>query len=147
MSEYLKLDQQLCFPLYASSRMITRFYQPLLEELNLTYPQYIVLLVLWEQGIVSVKEVGDKLLLNSNTLTPLLKRMEEMGLIERSRSQMDERIVLVALTAAGEKLKNKAEQVPLKLVESLQYPPEKLQDLKILLDEFLINLRQLETAD
>ena len=146
VDEYLQLDNQLCFPLYASSRMITRFYQPLLEKLGLTYPQYIVLLVLWEHGIVSVKEIGERLMLNSNTLTPLLKRMEELGLIERSRSQMDERIVLIALTSKGSRLKDRAHDIPRKLADSFDYPAEKLLALKHLLDEFLIRLREIESA-
>ncbi len=140
----LKLENQLCFPLYATSRMITRLYQPLLEKLGITYPQYIVLLVLWESGIVSVKEIGQKLLLNTNTLTPLLKRMAEMGLVERSRSQMDERIVLVALTDKGRKLKDEALEIPLKLMDSLDYPADRAIELKRTLDDFLLNLRALD---
>ncbi len=91
MSEYLRLDNQLCFPLYALSRQITNIYRPMLEKLGLTYPQYLVMMVLWEEKTASVKSLGERLWLDSGTLTPLLKRMEASGLIRRERSSDDER--------------------------------------------------------
>ncbi len=110
--EYLKLDNQLCFALYACSRSLTRLYRPLLNQLGITYPQYLVLMVLWEDKKQSVSSLGDRLLLDSGTLTPLLKRMEKNGLVERIRSREDERKVFVQLTDKGEKLKKKAYAVP-----------------------------------
>ena len=101
----LKLDTQLCFALYAASNAMTRLYRDKLEPLGLTYPQYLVLLVLWEQDGIAVKEIGRRLHLDSGTLTPMLKRMEQAGLVQRRRSRADERQVDIALTPAGEALK------------------------------------------
>ncbi|NQV42631.1 MAG: MarR family transcriptional regulator [Candidatus Marinimicrobia bacterium] len=142
--EYLKLDNQLCFPLYATSRMITRLYQPLLEKLGLTYPQYIVLLVLWEADSLSVKEIGERVQLNTNTLTPLLKRMQELKYITRVRSTEDERIVLVNLTKAGRDMKAKALEIPHQLIASLNYPADKAIELKRMLDDFMDRLSKAE---
>jgi DNA-binding MarR family transcriptional regulator len=136
----LKLEYQLCFPLYAVSRMVTKLYQPLLKELDLTYPQYLVMLVLWEKDKLAVTEIGGKLLLSTNTLTPLLQRMEEMKLLKRSRAKEDERTVLVQLTEKGTALKNKAVAIPAKLAESTDYPLEKIGELKILLDDLMEKL-------
>jgi DNA-binding MarR family transcriptional regulator len=108
----LKLDAQLCFPLYAASNLLTRLYRPLLEELGLTYPQYLVMLVLWERTPASVGELSAKLYLDSGTLTPLLKRLEAAGLVRRQRSVADERRVEVSLTRNGLALKKRAREVP-----------------------------------
>ena len=108
----LQLDHQLCFALYSASLAMTKLYTPLLSALKLTYPQYLVLLVLWEQDGLSVTALGERLHLNSGTLTPLLKRMEASGLLERARSQEDERRVLVSLTPEGKKLKARAAAIP-----------------------------------
>ena len=108
----LQLDNQLCFALYSASLAMTKLYAPLLNALNLTYPQYLVLLVLWEQDGLTVTALGDRLTLNSGTLTPLLKRMEASGLLLRKRSQDDERRVLVTLTPEGKKLKTRAAAIP-----------------------------------
>ncbi|MFO0562610.1 MAG: MarR family transcriptional regulator [Polyangiales bacterium] len=110
--DLLALDQQLCFALYSASRAMTRAYQPLLDPLGITYPQYLVLLALWEHDGVSVKHLGERLSLDSGTLTPLLQRLESQGLVVKARSDEDERVVLVRLTAAGSKLKSKAKGVP-----------------------------------
>ena len=142
--EYLKLDNQLCFPLYATSRMITRMYQPLLEKLGLTYPQYIVMLVLWEADSLSIKEIGERVQLNTNTLTPLLKRMQELKYISRTRSAEDERIVVVNLTKTGLDLKIKALEIPHELIASLNYPADKALELKRMLDEFMASLNKTE---
>lgn len=111
-NELLKLDNQLCFALYACSRSLTRLYRPLLNNLGITYPQYIVLMVLWENKQQSVTELGERLLLDSGTLTPLLKRMESSGLVERTRSREDERKVFVQLTEKGKALKEQAFAIP-----------------------------------
>lgn len=114
--EYLKLDNQLCFVMYAASRAITRLYTPLLDRLGITYPQYLVLLVLWERDGQSVTAIGRRLQLDTGTLTPLLKRMEALGLITRQRQASDERVVMVLLTGKGKKLKEKAAAVPRELL-------------------------------
>ncbi|PGT81208.1 MULTISPECIES: MarR family winged helix-turn-helix transcriptional regulator [Bacillaceae] len=117
-NEELKLDNQLCFSLYACSRAILRLYRPFLDEMNLTYPQYLVLLVLWEKQQSSVKELGELLELDSGTLTPMLKRMETAELIERRRDKADERVVLVTITEKGASIKEKAACVPQSLLNS-----------------------------
>jgi DNA-binding MarR family transcriptional regulator len=108
----LLLDEQLCFALYSASRAMTRTYAPLLEPLGLTYPQYVVLLVLWERDGVPVHEIGARLALDSGTLTPLLKRLERQGLVERRRGSDDERVVRIHLTAAGRALRARARKIP-----------------------------------
>lgn len=118
--EQLKLENQLCFPLYALSRLITHEYQPYFDKIGITYPQYLVLLVLWEQDNgLTVNEISHKLILNTNTVTPLLKRMEQQGLVERKRSQDDERKVMITLTNAGKELRVKAAEIPLKLATKI----------------------------
>ena len=116
--EQLKLENQLCFLLYSASRLMTRLYRPLLDEIGLTYPQYLVMLVLWESKgkPLSIGEVGDLLMLDTGTLTPLLKRLEQNDLLLRVRSKEDERRVELVLTEEGQALRLKAEQVPLKLM-------------------------------
>lgn len=108
----LRLDNQLCFALYSASLAMTRLYKPLLEELGLTYPQYIAMLVLWERDGLMVSELGERLSLDSGTLTPLLKRLETLGLVARIRDVQDERRVHITLTPAGRKLKNRAAKIP-----------------------------------
>jgi len=114
----LRLDDQLCFALYAASRAVTQRYRPLLDELGLTYPQYLVMLVLWEQGPTTVKGLADALQLDYGTLSPLLKRLAATGLVERQRRSDDERSVEISLTAAGEELNARASRVPQLLVEA-----------------------------
>lgn len=127
--EKLKLSNQLCFPVYATSRLITREYQPYLDKLGITYPQYLVLLVLWESGAITVNEISQKLILNTNTVTPLLKRMESIGLINRQRSSNDERKVIIELTQQGKLLQQEAHVIPEKLGEKLLNGPLKLEEL------------------
>lgn len=110
--ELLKLDNQLCFALYASSKEVTRLYKPYLDKLNLTYTQYITLLVLWEKDNITVKELGSKLYLDSGTLTPLLKKLESMDIVQRTRDIKDERNVYISLTEKGKTLKDKALEIP-----------------------------------
>jgi len=112
MADELKLDKQVCFALYAASRAVTQAYRPLLDALGLTYPQYLVMLVLWERGPVTVKELGTTLDLDSGTLSPLLKRLAAAGLVVRERSVDDERSVHVRLTDAGAELRQRAATVP-----------------------------------
>ena len=144
-NDLLKLGNQLCFPVYAASRLITRQYQPYLDQLGITYPQYLVLMVLWESDAVTVNDIAEKLILNTNTLTPLLKRMEVMGLLERRRSESDERKVVVSLTEKGIGLREKARVVPESLLQGLQQSPlslEQLLELKSNLDVLIDFLRQ-----
>lgn len=119
-AESLYLEKQLCFPLYAASRLTTKIYAPLLKEMDITYPQYLVLLVLWQHGEQSVNEIGNKLFLESNTVTPLLKRLEQKQLISRNRSAEDERSVRIALTSKGELLKTEAMEIPEKIIGSFE---------------------------
>ena len=111
----LKIENQICFPLYACSREIVKRYKPFLEEINLTYTQYITMMVMWEKKCVNVKELGESLYLDSGTLTPLLKKLEAKGLLTRQRSERDERNLIVTITEAGEKLKEKAVEIPFKM--------------------------------
>lgn len=115
---WLSLDRQLCFALYSASLAMTKAYKPLLDPLGLTYPQYLVLLVLWEGDDVTVSQLGARLQLDSGTLTPLLKRLESAGLVQRSRDEADERRVRVALSAAGRALKRRAAAVPKHIAEA-----------------------------
>lgn len=118
--EQLKLSNQLCFPIYAASRLITREYQPHLEKLGVTYPQYLVLMVLWEADGITINDISTKLILNTNTLTPLLKRMESMGIILRKRSDVDERKVVITLTQKGIEMRVKASEIPNELINGLE---------------------------
>jgi MarR family transcriptional regulator, organic hydroperoxide resistance regulator len=111
-TDWLQLDRQLCFALYSASLAMTKLYKPLLEPLGLTYPQYLVMLVLWESDGLAVSQVGERLALDSGTLTPLLKRLEAAGLVQRLRDTADERRVLLQLTPAGRALKAQARKVP-----------------------------------
>lgn len=127
--EEILLKDHLCFSLYSCSRAISRMYRPLLEKLGITYPQYLVLLVLWERGEVPVKDLGEALDLDTGTLTPLLKRMEAHGLIGRHRSKEDERVVMIKLEQKGSELKQEASCIPLSLLESTGMSVGDLRDL------------------
>ena len=135
--EAMKLANQSCFPLYAAARHGTGLYTPWLKPLGPTYTQYTVFLVLWEKDGVSVTEIGEKLMLDNGTLSPLLKKMEQAGYIERRRSPEDERVVVVTLTEAGRVLQEKAKDVPAKVAGCIDLPPEKAQTLYALLYELL----------
>ena len=131
--EQLKLENQLCFPLYAVSHLITRRYKPHLDKLGITYPQYLVLLVLWEKDGLTVNEIAGKLILNTNTVTPLLKRMEALGIIRRQRSGADERKVIIGLSEKGKKMREAAADIPRKMAMGLVpeiLNPEALIDMK-----------------
>jgi DNA-binding MarR family transcriptional regulator len=115
----LKLGNQICFSLYSVSRLITKAYKPFLDNMGITYPQYLVLMVLWENNELTVNQITEKLLLNTNTLSPMLKRMEKMEILERNRSEEDERSVIIKLTEKGKKLKQQAACIPDELVKIL----------------------------
>ncbi|AFL84040.1 transcriptional regulator [Belliella baltica DSM 15883] len=139
----LLLEDQICFPLYAASRLIIQTYREPLEELGLTYPQYLVMLVLWEKDGQAVNEIGKKLLLDSGTLTPLLKRLEANNLIKRVRSEQDERKVEIELTFQGKSLKSKAEKIPKKIAESLNsWEPQELINLTTEVNKLVHTLNQ-----
>lgn len=139
--EHLLLDNQLCFVIYACSREMTRLYRPLLEELGLTYPQYLVMLVLWEEQETTVKQLGERLFLDSGTLTPLLKRLEATGLLTRERSREDERLLMIRLTDQGRELKKSASEVPYKIQGRSQVSIEEYFRLKHDFESLLQRLR------
>jgi DNA-binding MarR family transcriptional regulator len=148
MSDHkLRLDNQVCFPLYAASRAMMQMYQPMLAKLGLTYPQYLVLLVLWEEDGLSVKALGQRLYLDSGTLTPLLKRLEEAGLVRRARATHDERVVEVSLTAEGERLKKRAEEIPQEVLCKLGVPLEKVLRLRDDVKVLFRHLRQIQEKE
>lgn len=118
-SSQLQLDNQVCFPIYSASRLITKAYKPYLDPFGLTYTQYLVLLVLWEQDKITINQITEKLLLDTNTVSPMLKRMEKMEFIQRTRSQEDERKVIIELTPSGKQLKNEAIPIPESLLGTL----------------------------
>jgi DNA-binding MarR family transcriptional regulator len=137
----LQLDQQLCFPLYAASRAVTRRYAELLSEVGLTYPQYLCLLALWEaDGPLTVSDLGRRLLLDSGTLTPLLKRLEALGHVRRSRDTVDERRVLVDVTEQGWTLRDRVADVPDRLAEGLGLSADEGRELRRLLDTVVAEL-------
>lgn len=135
-----KLSDQLCFPIYASSRLITQLYTPFLKELDLTYPQYLVMLVLWEEGAMCVKELGDRLLLDSGTLTPLLKKLEANKYITRTRHPQDERLMSIKVTPKGKAIKEKIAEIPAKMVCQLDFTPEELSQYRELFQKFFKKL-------
>jgi len=143
-AEQLKLENQVCFPLYAASRLLTRAYQPYLEKLGITYPQYLVLMVLWEYEELTVTEISNKLFLNTNTLTPLLKRLEKQGILERNRNAKDERIVKIKLSEHGINLRAEAEEIPLLLGDLLTDENQSLDDLMKLKSSLLKLIEKLE---
>ncbi|MGN4424172.1 MarR family winged helix-turn-helix transcriptional regulator [Bacillus cereus group sp. MYBK30-1] len=137
----LHLDKQLCFSIYACSREVTRFYRPYLEEMGITYPQYITLLVLWEQDGLTVKEIGERLFLDSGTLTPMLKRMESLKLVKRVRSKEDERKVCIELTEQGKDLKVKACSLPTTMATNLGITEQEYRSLLIQLNKLIETMK------
>ena len=133
----LKLDNQLCFPLYAASREVIKLYRPFLEPLDLTYTQYIAMMVFWEEETVSVKKLGKRLYLDSGTLTPVLKTLEKKGLLTRHRSGEDERVLKICITEKGEALKEQAADIPLKMGACLKLSMEEAKELYTLLYKVL----------
>ena len=133
----LRLENQLCFPLYACAKEVIRRYSPLLEPLGLTYTQYIAMMVMWEHKSISVKDMGKILFLDSGTLTPMLKKMEKAGWIQRKRSDKDERIVMVTITEKGEMLHDDASEVPAKMNRCLTLESEDAMQLYTLLNKLM----------
>jgi len=133
----LKLENQLCFPLYAASREILRKYTPFLRELDLTYTQYIVMMVMWESKKLTVGDLGKKLFLDTGTLSPLLKAMEQKGLLTRTREKGDERVVKVEITPAGEELRERAVNIPEKMGKCINLSPEDAKNLYSILYKIL----------
>ena len=137
--EAMKLGNQLCFPLYAASRNVINLYTPYLKPLGLTYTQYITLLALWEKDGVTVGELCGRLMLDNGTMSPLLKKMQQEGLVERKRSEEDERVVVITLTEEGRALQEKVKDVPVKVAGCVDLSPEKAMMLYALLCELLEN--------
>ena len=135
--ECLKLSNQLCFPLYACSRETIKLYKPYLDELDLTYTQYITLMVLWEHKAMTVKALGQELYLDSGTLTPLLKKLEEKGFVTRRRSELDERNLIVTITEAGEALRDRALHIPAEMTKCINLPKEDIRELYRMLHQLL----------
>ena len=133
----LKIENQLCFPLYACAREVVKRYTPFLDEIDLTYTQYIVMMVLWDKKAVTVKELGQILYLDSGTLTPLLKKLEAKGYLTRKRSQADERNLIVTISERGESLREKAVEVPGKLAQCVALEPEEAMTLYQILYKLL----------
>ena len=138
--DYLKLDNQVCFALYSASNAMSRAYQPLLKALDLTYLQYIVMMVLWEEKEINVKALGAKTHLDSGTLTPLLKRLETKGYVLRTRSAEDERVRVITLTPAGIELKEQAQTVPVEMLCLSKMNEDELKSLKAQCEQLLGNL-------
>lgn len=140
--ETMKLKNQLCFPLYAAARNVTNLYTPYLKPLGLTYTQYIAFLALWEKDGITVGELCDTLMLDNGTISPLLKKMQQAGYIQRTRSERDDRVVVITLTEAGKALQDQAKDVPMKVASCLALPPDKAQMLYMLLYELLDNQKK-----
>lgn len=137
----LKLENQLCFPLYAASREVIKRYRPYLEPLGITYTQYIAMMVFWQEGKVSVKELGKKLLLDSGTLTPVLKSLEGKGFVKRYRCAEDERVLMVEITENGKELRERAKEIPQKLATCVKLDREEAMQLYTLLYRVLEELQ------
>lgn len=140
--DVLKLENQICFPLYACAKEVVRQYKPFLDDLDLTYTQYITLMVLWEKRSISVKDLGKCLYLDSGTLTPVLKTLEKKGYVKRSRSQEDERVLVVEITESAMALRDKAVEIPMKLGSCISISPEDAKTLYTLLYKVLGNMSQ-----
>ncbi|KXB57791.1 MULTISPECIES: MarR family winged helix-turn-helix transcriptional regulator [Lachnoanaerobaculum] len=140
----LKLENQLCFPLYACSKEIVRRYKTYLDRLDLTYTQYIVMMVMWEEKELNVKELGDKLFLDSGTLTPVLKKLEAKGYVTRERSKIDERTLIVTLTESGKELREKAVDIPVGMRGCLKLSDEEMVQLRTMLNKILSDMGDVE---
>lgn len=138
--EMMKLANQVCFPLYAAARSVVSLYTPFLKPLGLTYTQYLVFLILWEKDGITVGEICDRLMLDNGTVSPLLKKMQQAGYVDRKRSEEDDRVVIITLTEKGRTLQDKAKEVPVKVGQCIDLEPEKVQTLYALLYELLGNI-------
>ena len=141
-NDCLKLENQLCFPLYVCSKEVIRKYKPHLDKLDLTYTQYIVMMVMWEKKELTVKELGDHLYLDSGTLTPLLKKLEDKGYIKRTRSTEDERNLILSITDSGKSLKKRAMHIPGKMSTCVNMEPEDAEQLYQILYKLLDKLKE-----
>ena len=139
-NDCLKLENQLCFPLYVCAKEVVRQYKPFLDELDLTYTQYITMMALWDVKEINVKELGNKLYLDSGTLTPLLKKLESKGYLTRTRSKQDERSLIIKITDSGEALRSRAAEIPTKVGACICLSPEKKSALREALNEILENI-------
>ncbi|WP_252176929.1 MarR family transcriptional regulator [Endozoicomonas sp. 4G] len=135
--DMLRLENQVCFPLYSASNAMTRLYRPILKKIDLTYPQYLVMMVLWERDSIPVKDLGHRLFLDTGTLTPLLKRLESKGVLTRTKSQVDERVRVISLTGSGKKLKEKALSVPSSLRCKVNLKFDEAMELKRLCEKLM----------
>ena len=140
----LRLDNQVCFALYSASLAMTKLYKPLLDDIGLTYPQYLVMLVLWERDGITVSELGERLFLDSATLTPLLKRMEQAGLLNRARAASDERQVIISLTQQGDQLRHEAALLPEAILTASHCSVEQVVDMKQQLNQLRDSLMKSE---
>ncbi|MEE1830254.1 MarR family winged helix-turn-helix transcriptional regulator [Streptomyces sp. SP17KL33] len=145
--DFLRLDRQICFSLHAASRAFNGVYRVVLKDLGITYPQYLVMLVLWEQGELPVKKLGEHLRLDSGTLSPLLKRLEAAGLVRRERSARDERSVMVRPTEEGAALRERALAVPRRIVSATSLDIDDIRDLRDRLDRLTVALDEAALAD
>lgn len=137
MNELLKLENQLCFPLYVCAKEVVRRYTPLLEKFGLTYTQYIAMMVLWEHKSITIKQMGELLFLDSGTLTPMLKKMENRGWLRRQRSKDDERVVILRITDDGEALHDKVAEVPVKMAQCVRLDSKEAMQLYTLLNKMM----------
>ncbi|MGB3365866.1 MAG: MarR family transcriptional regulator [Acidaminobacteraceae bacterium] len=140
MYDQLKLENQICFRLYSSSRAITRLYQPLLDKIGLTYPQYLVMMVLWDRKSIPFRELMDVLQLKTGTLTPIVQRLEKAGYLEKKRDEKDDRKVDIILSKSGDKLREKAKEIPMRLLESMDMSLEEYTRYIKTLDEITLKL-------
>lgn len=140
--ENLKLEKQICFPLYACAKEVVKQYRPFLEPMNLTYTQYLAMMVFWEERKINVKELGEKLYLDSGTLTPVLKSLEQKGYVHRYRSTEDERVLLVEITEAGDALREQARDIPEKITNSINMDSQEIVELYDLLHKILEKLAE-----
>jgi DNA-binding MarR family transcriptional regulator len=145
VSDFLRLDDQICFPIVLAARLVVNAYRPLLDELGLTYPQYLVMLVLWEHDAISVSALGERLHLDSGTLTPLLKRLEKMGLVQRRRSGEDDRVVENELTPTGRALRRKAKHVPVQMMCNAGLELRDVAAIRPVIDDLIRRLLPLQT--
>ncbi len=147
--ERMKLANQVCFPLYAAARSVVSLYTPFLKPLGLTYTQYLVFLVLWENEGITVGEICDRLMLDNGTVSPLLKKMQQAGYVEKKRSEGDDRVVIITLTDEGRAMQEKAKEVPAKVGQCIDLEPEKVLNLYSLLYELIDNRgnREILTAE
>ena len=140
MSDALKLENQICFPLYACAKGVVAKYKPFLDEIGLTYTQYIAMMVLWERKSVNVKTLGESLYLDSGTLTPLLKKLEEKQFVSRERSSEDERSIVVTVTPEGERLRKRAEKIPEQIAKCIDIPADDAMKLYKILHRVMAKL-------